>query len=172
MKYLSGTMAIAVVLSAATDGFARQNLDVATAAQQEYGASTQGADPHVAQPPPPDPSSPSSYQSLVGPIIEEPPSSGLGPLVAGIALTALGVVNLGTSPLCFSSLIDSSISEGCFVASMVLGGVFLAVGIPLLVVGGVKRRRFKDWQRQRAWMPAPGFGDSFQYGASGWLLAF
>jgi hypothetical protein len=67
------------------------------------------------------------------------PSSGLAYLIPGGILAGLGVINLGTAPLCRLSVIRSSAQPACLVTSIAFGGAFLAAGIPLLVVGARRR---------------------------------
>lgn len=77
------------------------------------------------------------------------PPSGVGFLVSGGILTGLGVLNLAAAPVCQTSLVREDVQDECMVTSLVAGGVMLAVGIPLLVVGGTKRARFIEWQEQQ-----------------------
>lgn len=77
------------------------------------------------------------------------PSSGVGFLVSGGVLTGLGVLNLAASPVCKTELVRENVQDQCLIASLVTGGVMLAVGIPLLVVGGAKRSKFLEWQEQQ-----------------------
>lgn len=77
------------------------------------------------------------------------PSSGVGFLISGGILTGLGVVNLATSPLCMTDLVKHKAQDECLIASLAAGGVMLAVGVPLLIVGGAKRSKFLEWQEQQ-----------------------
>ena len=86
--------------------------------------------------------------------LERPSSSGVGYLVAGGIFTGLGVLNLVTAPLCKTSAIAPSIQDGCLIASLALGGTFFVIGVPLLIVGGVKRGKYKAWKAQNAMSPA------------------
>jgi hypothetical protein len=82
---------------------------------------------------------------------EEPPSSrGVGYLVTGGIFTGLGVLNLATSPLAQTDLVQ--------IVSIAVGGTFLAIGVPLLIVGGVKRSKYNDWKANHS--VAAGFGFS------------
>jgi hypothetical protein len=67
------------------------------------------------------------------------PSSGPAYLLPGGILAGLGAINRGTAPLCTLSVIRSSAQPACLAASLAFGGAFLAVGIPLLVVGARRR---------------------------------
>lgn len=79
----------------------------------------------------------------------ERPSSGVGMLVGGGVLTGLGGLNLLTSPICLTDVIrDRDTQKACLGASLVLGGVLLAIGVPLLVVGSSRRRTYQEWKRQ------------------------
>lgn len=81
-------------------------------------------------------------------VVEDAPTStGVGFLVTGGVFTGLGAVNLLTAPICKTDLISNrDVQNGCLVASLVAGGAFLAVGVPLLIVGGVKRSKYKQWK--------------------------
>jgi hypothetical protein len=95
---------------------------------------------------------------------DERPSRGVGLLVAGGIFTGLGAVNLLTAPICKTDLVGNRDTQNtCFVASLVAGGTLLAIGLPLLIVGGVKRSHFKAWQANHplsglAFSPAGGGG--------------
>jgi hypothetical protein len=39
-------------------------------------------------------------------------------------------------------------SETCLTIQLVSGGVFLAIGLPVLIAGGVRRSRYKEWMEQ------------------------
>ena len=77
------------------------------------------------------------------------PPSGVGFLVSGGILTGLGVLNLAASPVCKTDLVREDVQNECLIVSLATGGVMLAVGIPLLVVGGAKRSKFLEWQEQQ-----------------------
>lgn len=78
----------------------------------------------------------------------ERPSTGTGLLIPGGILTGIGVLNLATAPLCMTSLVDDRVEDECLVASLVVGGVMLGVGIPLLAVGASKRAKYLEWRRR------------------------
>jgi hypothetical protein len=77
------------------------------------------------------------------------PSNGVGLLVTGGILTGLGVLNLGTAPICradfYRDYVGQNGSDVCFVMSLVLGGTMLVVGLPLLIAGKTKRDKYKAW---------------------------
>lgn len=85
------------------------------------------------------------------PVVSRPgrPSSGVGFLVSGGVLTGLGVLNAAASPVCKTDLVREDVQDECLITSLVTGGVMLAVGIPLLIVGGAKRSKFLEWQEQQ-----------------------
>ena len=93
-----------------------------------------------------------SSELVKKPMREEqpPPSRGTGYIVAGSILTALGAINLGLTPVCrtegYRDLADDSGSDICFYGSLIGGGVFAGIGLPLLITGLVKRSRYKTWQ--------------------------
>ena len=76
------------------------------------------------------------------------PSTGVGLLVPGGIFTGLGILNLATSPICLTDLVDRDSQTPCLITSLVAGGVFLAVGIPLLAVGGARRAHYLEWRRR------------------------
>ncbi len=97
---------------------------------------------------------------------EPPPSSGIALIVTGSVFTGLGALNLITSPIC---KLDSAFSPGtqnaCLDASLVAGGVFLAIGIPMLVVGTKRRAEFQEWKHRYGFV---GFNPSTGGGALTW----
>ena len=77
------------------------------------------------------------------------PPSGVGFLVSGGILTGLGVLNAAASPVCKTDLVREDMQDECLITSLATGGVMLAVGIPLLVVGAAKRSKLIEWQEQQ-----------------------
>ena len=84
----------------------------------------------------------------------KPPPTGTGMLVAGSILTGVGAVNLLTSPLCKTSLIPRDTQDVCFGSSLAIGGVFAAVGLPLLFVGISRHNNYVEWKRQHSALSA------------------
>ncbi|RKH50474.1 hypothetical protein D7X55_03645 [Corallococcus sp. AB049A] len=78
----------------------------------------------------------------------KPPPTGTGMLVAGSILTGVGAVNLLTSPLCKTSMVPRDTQDVCFGSSLAIGGVFAAVGLPLLFVGISRHNNYVEWKRQ------------------------
>jgi hypothetical protein len=77
----------------------------------------------------------------------ERPSTGLGALVTGGVFTGVGGLNLLTAPICTTSLIRSDLQTTCVTASLVVAGVGLAVGVPLMVIGANQRAEYNDWKK-------------------------
>ena len=104
---------------------------------------------------------------------DERPSTGLAYLITGGVFTGLGAVNLATAPLCttLSSLSDSG-ERACLDASLIVGGIFLATGIPLLVVGGIKRSAYKEWKANHPWAAGLGISTARSGGMLTWRAAF
>jgi hypothetical protein len=102
-----------------------------------------------------------------------PPSNGVGLIVAGSIFLAVGVLNLITSPVCLT-LNDHDTRDTCLYASLGVGGVFTAIGLPLLIAGGVKRRHYNEWVRSRQAMVLEGLRLSFsrQSGSLMWRAEF
>lgn len=116
-----------------------------------------------AAPPPPAASSAPPYEPSAE---DAPPSRGVGLLVAGGIFTGIGVLNLATAPICKTDLIGNrDTQDACLIASLVLGGTFIAVGVPMLVVGGVKRGKFKKWQADHPMAAGLGFSPTRGGGA-------
>ncbi len=104
---------------------------------------------------------------------EKPPSSGVGLLVAGGIFTGLGAVNFATAPLCSTlTSLGSSGQQGCLDASLILGGVLLATGIPLLIVGGVKRHAYTEWKANHTALAGLGFSARSGGATLTWKAAF
>ncbi len=97
---------------------------------------------------------------------DTPPSRGVGLLVAGGIFTGIGALNLLTAPICKTDLVGNrATQDACFKVSLVLGGTFLAIGVPMLVVGGVKRSKFKRWQAEHPLAAGLGFSPATGGGA-------
>jgi hypothetical protein len=81
--------------------------------------------------------------------VDRPPSSGTGQIIAGWAVSAIGVLNLALIPVCYSSLVRTDTKDVCVGASVAVGVIALGVGIPLLIVGYNKRAANHEWKRRR-----------------------
>lgn len=84
-----------------------------------------------------------------------PPSNGLALLLVGSGLLVAGVANVATSPLCLSSSIRVSAHTACLGTSLAFGVAFLGAGIPLVVVGALKRAAWVEWSRRGGVMVMP-----------------
>jgi hypothetical protein len=86
----------------------------------------------------------------------EPPSRGTGYIITGSIFTGVGLLNFATAPLCGpltddgdpETTSDDDAADACFYASLVVGGVGVGVGIPLLVVGLQKRADYRRWEER------------------------
>lgn len=89
-------------------------------------------------------------------IAEPPPSSGAGYIIAGAILLGVGVLNLITAPICTVDDVirDPDTQDACLYASLIVGGTFVAVGTPLLIVGIGKRREYNRWRMRHPVMAA------------------
>lgn len=94
-------------------------------------------------------SSPALAQDRANDLLtSKPPPTGTGMLVAGSILTGVGAVNLLTSPLCKTSMVPRDTQDVCLGSSLAIGGVFAAVGLPLLFVGISRHNNYVEWKRQ------------------------
>jgi hypothetical protein len=77
------------------------------------------------------------------------PSTGTGMIVTGSIFTGIGVANLITAPICKTSAISGRDTQDvCFGVSLTIGGVFTAIGVPLLLVGIHRHNNYVEWKRE------------------------
>jgi hypothetical protein len=120
-------------------------------------------------PPPPPPAAGAAAPEYPSDLDGPRPSSGVGYLAAGGVFTGIGALNLLTAPICKTDLIPNhDTQDACLIASLVVGGTFLVIGVPLLIVGGSKRSTFKQWKANHP--IATGFG--FTTASGGGMLTF
>ena len=77
------------------------------------------------------------------------PSSGLGPIIAGWAVSGFGVLNGAAIPVCFADFYPKKAKDICIGASIAVAGVGLAVGIPLLIIGYNQKAARNAWREKR-----------------------
>jgi hypothetical protein len=77
------------------------------------------------------------------------PPSGIGGIVMGAVGLGLGGINLATIPVCYASFYPAEAKDLCVWASVGVGSALVAVGIPSLIVGIIRRKRYKAWRQQR-----------------------
>ena len=85
----------------------------------------------------------------------ERPPTGIGGVVAGSVLTGLGVLNLAYTPMCFVGGDFGLGAEGCMAAQLIGGGLFVLAGVPTLIAGGLRRKRYKRWASGERFALAP-----------------
>lgn len=78
------------------------------------------------------------------------PPSGIGGIVLGAVGLGLGGLNLVTIPVCFADFYPAEATDLCVALSAGVGAALVAVGIPSLIVGKIRRKRYKEWRRQQA----------------------
>ena len=78
--------------------------------------------------------------------VDREPSTGTAQIIIGWAASAIGVLNLVTIPLCYTSLIHTDLRDVCVGGSIGVGVVGLGIGIPLLIIGYNKRSANHDWK--------------------------
>ena len=80
---------------------------------------------------------------------DRPTSNGLGLTIAGGIVTGIGALNMALSPLYRADFyIDKNgrtTADIAFYGSLIGGGVLLAVGVPMLIVGLVRRANYNAW---------------------------
>lgn len=78
-----------------------------------------------------------------------PPSKGTGYLITGAVLTGVGVVTvIGTPSICDTgtgAATTGKSTTGCKNVGYIFGASFAAVGIPLIIIGSVKRSHYNTW---------------------------
>ena len=83
---------------------------------------------------------------------EPEPSSGIGLIVGGAVALGLGLANAATGSLycaILSQTIYTSSDQGiCWGVALGIGGVGVAVGVPLLIVGLNDHADHKEWERR------------------------
>lgn len=84
------------------------------------------------------------------PTFEQRPRSGVGGVVVGSAALGMALLNVATLPICFADFYPSGAQDGCVIGSLALAGVDVVVGVPSLVLGLIRLRRYRDWKQQRA----------------------
>lgn len=77
------------------------------------------------------------------------PPSGIGGIVMGAVGLGLGGINLATIPVCYASYYPADAKDLCVALSIGLGSALVAVGIPSLIVGIIRRKRYKAWRQER-----------------------
>jgi hypothetical protein len=120
------------------------------------------------QPPPPPPMAPPPIVAVPPPGGEyaDAPSNGVGYLITGGIFTGLGVINLATAPICKADTqFTRDTQNACLIGSLAVGGTFLAVGVPLLIVGAGKRSTYNAWRAEHP--IASGFGYQAVRGGGG-----
>lgn len=110
--------------------------------------------PSAAPAPAPAPAAAPVAQPYAAPLADtEPvdePSSGLGLVIAGWALTGWGALNLVTYPVCSADWYPEQSRGLCKVLSIGFGVGGVGVGVPLLVVGYSKRSDYNEWKKTHA----------------------
>jgi hypothetical protein len=98
-----------------------------------------------------------------------PPPKGTGGIIAGSILTGLGVINLAATGMCFVEGGDFGLgTDVCVGVQLGAGGFFVLLGVPLLIAGGVRRSRYKDWLQGNQVALSPVISPNF----SGFALSF
>ena len=108
------------------------------------------------------------YRGACGPPV---PSNGTGLLIAGGVITGVSLIFFSSAAIC---QIDDNRPEReqnvCTAIQASIGAVALAVGVPMLVIGVVRRTAFQEWVRtyhpQLAVAPVEGGGARASFGFS------
>lgn len=91
---------------------------------------------------------------------DKPTSTGVGGVVSGSVLLGLGGINLVFTPLCVVEDFGLGTS-GCVATQLIGGGLLVAIGIPVLIAGKIRRDRYKEWLRNRRFALAPSVSPDF-----------
>ena len=127
---------------------------------------------HSPAPPPPAMPQPTHAPAHSTIAAEERPSTGLGLTIAGAVVLGIGALNLVTAPLCKPLYEeDPDTQDVCLVSSLAVGGIGVAVGTPLLIVGLGQRSRYREWKQQRGLSAFRLTLDRDRYGIE-WRLSF
>ena len=85
------------------------------------------------------------FRGACGPPV---PSNGTGLLVAGGVVTGVSLVFFASSALCqIDSDQPAREQNVCTAINASIGAVALAVGVPMLVIGAIRRSTFQEWIR-------------------------
>jgi hypothetical protein len=98
------------------------------------------------------------------PALEARPPTGIAAIAVGAGALALSLEQLVTIPICYADWYPGEVFP-CAVASAVVAGVGLAVGLPSLLVGLRRRAKYKAWQ-QRQHAPSALLGPVSFWGAA------
>lgn len=107
-----------------------------------------------------------------GNLADPRPSSGIGAVVTGSILLGVGALNLVTIPVCFMDSYPEASQDLCVGLSAGLGGTLVSVGLPLLIVGVVKRKRFKAWRRRNTALMNFSIAANDHFGGLTWHYQF
>ena len=80
---------------------------------------------------------------------DRPTSNGLGLTIAGGIVTGIGAINMAVSPIYRTDFYVEANGQRradiTFYTSLIGGGIILAVGVPMLIVGLVRRANYNAW---------------------------
>jgi hypothetical protein len=97
------------------------------------------------------------FRGACGPPV---PSTGNGLLIAGAVVSGVGLIFFGSSAICQADDRADVDQNTCTAIQASIGAVALAAGVPMLVIGVIRRLRFQEWVRtyhpQFALLPAEG----------------
>jgi hypothetical protein len=85
------------------------------------------------------------YKGACGPPV---PGKGTGLLIAGGVVSGVGVLFFINAAVCQTNRDQTARDQNiCTAITASIGAVAIAIGVPLLVIGAIKRNAFDDWVR-------------------------
>lgn len=81
---------------------------------------------------------------------EKEPPSGIGGLILGYGGIGLGALNLALIPVCSADFYPSDAEDLCVAFSIAYGVIGIGAGIPLAIMGHVRRARYLKWRDEHA----------------------
>lgn len=83
------------------------------------------------------------------PELERKPPSGVGAMAVGAGALGFAGLNLVTLPICHVDLYPSEAERACVISSLVLAAGGVAIGVPSLVLGLVRYKRYQAWRARK-----------------------
>jgi len=75
------------------------------------------------------------------------PSSGVALTIVGAVALGIGALNFASIPICSADFYPRDSRDTCVVASVAVGVVGVAAGLPMLLVGLHQRSKYREWRK-------------------------